>query len=220
MKPDAREARQILRQSDFGALATHSVKLPGYPFVSHAPLALDGAGRPLLLLSSLAEHTRNLAADPRASLMVSLPGADPQAQPRLSLVGELRPAEVDSAASARYLRYHPDAATYLGFGDFRFYRLEVVAVRLVAGFARAGWLAPGDWACRPLAEGDEAALLARLQSCVPPGWDLLGVDWEGLDLRSPAQGRLRLTWQGAPLDGEALMAAANGLLSAAPGTAG
>lgn len=218
MKLDPSDARHVLRQCDFGALATHSARLPGYPFVSHVPLALDGAGRPLLLLSRLAEHTKNVTADPRASLMASLPGEDPQAQPRLTLVGELRPAQVDSPTLARYLRYQPDAATYLGFGDFHFYRLEVEAIRLVAGFARAGWLTPGSWAGRPLDEGDEAGLLARLQGCAPPGWDLLGMDWEGLDLRAPAH-RLRLRWEGAPLDEEALVTAAGGLLSAASGQA-
>jgi len=202
MKLDPREARHILRQCDFAALATHSAKLPGYPFISHVPLALDGAGRPLMLLSSLAEHTRNLAADPHASLMVALPGEEtqdgPQAQPRLTLVGELRPAEVDASSRERYLRYHPDAATYLGFGDFRFYRLEVQAVRLVAGFARAGWIAPAEWAGRPLAEGEEARLVERIQNRAPSASLILGVDWEGMDACVPAGSRRRFIWKHEP----------------------
>lgn len=220
MKLDPREARHILRQCDFAALATHSARLAGYPFVSHVPLALDGAGRPLLLLSALAEHTKNLAADARASLMVSLPGTEPQAQPRLTLVGELRPAEVESPGRERYLRYHPDAATYLGFGDFRFYRLEPVAVRLVAGFAQAGWLQAGEWTGRPLPEGEEAALLASIDSAVPPAWALLGIDWEGLDLRAPAGERTRLTWPDRAGDQAALEVAARAALSTVASRAG
>ena len=185
MKLDPREARHVLRQCDFGALATHSAKVPGYPFVSHVPLALDGDGRPLMLFSRLAEHSRNLAADARASLMVSVPGEDTQAQPRLTLVGDLRPAEVEAATRERYLRYHPDAAAYLGFGDFSFYRLEVQAIRLVAGFAQAGWIAAGAWACQPLAESQEAPMLERIQAGAPRGWLILGVDWEGVDAHAP-----------------------------------
>jgi len=198
MKLDACEARQILRRCDFGALATHSAKLPGYPFVSHAPLALDGAGRPLLLISRLAEHSRNLEADPRVSLMVSLPSEEAQAQPRLTLIGDLRPAEVDAPARERYLRYHPDAATYLSFGDFRFYRLEVQAVRLVAGFARAGWITPADWTCRPLPEDKEVLMLESVQRRAPAAWCIVGMDWEGLDACAPGGERRRLSWQEEP----------------------
>lgn len=212
MKLDPREARQILRQCDFAALATQSAKLPGYPFVSHVPLALDGAGRPMLLFSRLAEHSRNLEADPRASLMVSVPGDDPQVQPRLTLMGDLRPAEVEAASRERYLRYHPDAATFLGFGDFRFFRLDVVALRLVSGFARAGWIAPEGWSGRTLGEEDEAALMAGLQAEGPPGWEILGIDWEGLDVRSP-QGRRRLTWDSVPATVEDLARRAKAVLS-------
>lgn len=179
MKLDPREARQVLRQCDFGALATHSAKLPGYPFLSHVPLALDGAGQPIMLLSALAEHSRNLAADPRVSLMVSIPGEHPQSQPRLTLLGDVRPIQVDEALRERYLRYHPDAKDYLGFGDFRFYRLDVQSVRLVAGFARAGWIDADAWVCQPLAESQEAVLLHRLQAIAPPSWLILGVDWAG-----------------------------------------
>ena len=195
MKLEPREARHILRECDFGALATHSARLSGYPFVSHAPLALDGAGRPLFLFSRLAEHSRNLANDPRASLMVSVPGEDVQAQPRLTLVGDLRPAEVAGSQRERYLRYHPDGADYLGFGDFSFYRLEVQAIRLVAGFAQAGWIQIAAWACRPLDEGQEGTLLERMKSSAAPGWLILGVDWEGVDLRTGAGERRRLSWR-------------------------
>lgn len=215
MKLDPWLARQILRQCDFGALATYSAKLPGYPFVSHVPLALDGAGRPLLLFSRLAEHSRNLAADPRVSLMVSVPGEDTQAQARLSLVGDLGPAEVAEPQRERYLRYHPDAADYLGFGDFSFYRLEVRAIRLVAGFAQAGWIDLAGWACLALAEDEEAQLLERIRDGAPPGWLILGLDWEGLDARTPRGERKRFTWRENPTTPQDLEQAARTALAAA-----
>jgi heme oxygenase (biliverdin-IX-beta and delta-forming) len=219
VKLDPREARDVLRRCHFGALASHSVRLAGYPFVSHVPLALDGGGRPVMLLSRLAEHTRNLAADPRASLMVSPPGEDPQAQPRLTLLGDIGPIEVSATLRERYLRYHPDGADYLGFGDFRFYRLEPQRVRLVGGFARAGWIEPAEWAGRPLMEEDEAVALAKLAPNVPTGWETLGLDWEGLDLRRGSGEFRRLAWQHAPADIAALTQAAGAALTQLAGAA-
>jgi hypothetical protein len=204
MKLDPREARAVLRLCDFAALATHSAGLPGFPFASHAPFALDGACRPLLLLSNLAEHTRNVTLDARASLMATAPGPEPQERARITLVGEIRPAEPAPALVERYLRYHPEAATFLGFGDFRFYRLAVQRVRLIGGFARAGWIEAADWGLRPLDEALEAALLAALAGAVPAGWHLLGLDREGVDLRDGEGVRLRRGWDDSPADEAAL----------------
>ncbi|MCB1907374.1 MAG: pyridoxamine 5'-phosphate oxidase family protein [Rhodocyclaceae bacterium] len=209
MKLDAREARNLLAASDFVALATQSARLPGFPFVSHAPFARDGAGRVVMLLSRLAEHSRNLAADPRVSLMATLGGPDPQAQPRLSLVGELRGERPTPAQQDRYLRYHPEAGAYLGFGDFRFFRLEVIRVRLVGGFARAGWIEAADWKPRPLDEGREVALLSRLPSPPAGAPKPIGLDWDGLDLRDADGGRRRAAFARRPDDEDALLACAS-----------
>ncbi len=214
MKLDPRDARAVLRQCDFAALATQSARMPGFPFASHAPYALDAWCRPVLLLSRLAEHTRNLAADPRASLMATAPGPDPQEQARITLVGEIAPFEPDPALVARYLRYHPEASTWLGFGDFGFYRLAPQRVRLIGGFARAGWIEADDWAVRPLDAAAEAELIAGLDHLRPRGWALLGADWEGLDLRSDAGHRRRLTWQGVAPDPAALAVRAHEVLAA------
>ncbi|MCB1958058.1 MAG: pyridoxamine 5'-phosphate oxidase family protein [Rhodocyclaceae bacterium] len=216
MKLDPREARLVLASADFVALATQSARMPGFPFVSHAPFARDGQGAPLLLLSRLAEHSRNLGSNARVSLMVALGDADPQSQPRVTLVGELRTASVTPAQQDRYVRYHPEAGGFLGFGDFRFYRLEVARVRLVGGFARAGWIEAAEWRSEPLAEKAEAALLARLQGdpCVA-GRRLLGLDREGVDLRDAAGARRRLSFRAAPGDDEALFEAARNALSKA-----
>jgi len=215
MRLDPREARAILRQCDFAALATHSARLPGFPFASHAPFVLDGACRPVLLLSNLAEHTRNLARDARASLMATAPGPDSQEQARITLVGEIAPTEASPALVERYLRYHPEAATYLGFGDFRFYRQTPQRVRLIGGFARAGWLEAGDWALPAWDEASECALLAELAAAAPAGWQLLGVDGEGLDLRDATGARLRLEWDAAAPDAATIAARARDALARA-----
>jgi len=127
-----------------GVLATLSASRAGWPFASVAPFALNRNGEPLLLLSDLAEHTRNLRADPRASLLVqdSASLADPQAGARATLLGQVASAaEADRPDGLeRYLTRHPQAAGYAALGDFRLYVLQVSEARLIGGFGDMGWL--------------------------------------------------------------------------------
>jgi len=119
LKRQAPSLRQLLEAERHGVLATLSVRQAGWPFASATPFAIDAKGRPLLLLSELAEHTRNLRADPRGSLLVQDSGAreDPQAGARVTLLGTLAPTS-DADASARYIDRHPRSAEYLALGDF------------------------------------------------------------------------------------------------------
>jgi putative heme iron utilization protein len=118
------------------------------------PYAPDEAGAPLLLVSALAMHTQNLAADPRASLLVTQPGwgGDPLAAGRVTLMGRARRLPADAATAARpvYLGRHPAAAHWVDFGDFAFYRLEVDDLYFVGGFAAMDWVEPAAYgAARP-----------------------------------------------------------------------
>jgi heme oxygenase (biliverdin-IX-beta and delta-forming) len=158
---DAERGRTLLAASRTGALATVALD-GGFPFGSLVAYAVDGAGRPLLCLSDLAEHSRNLAVDPRASLMVSQdasgtatssrslpPGGagDPLALARVTVLGtvvELRDDERSAALDA-YRDRHPDAF-YASFDDFRLYRLDVASVRYVGGFGRMSWVSADDHA--------------------------------------------------------------------------
>lgn len=141
---DGERARTMLGSARHGALATIAVDPASYPFGSLVGFTLDECGRPVLCLSDLAEHTANLAVDPRASLLVSAPadrGCDPLAGARATLVGDLR--EVAGPVRADAHRLYRDAhpgAFYSEFTDFRLYRLEVVAVRYVGGFGRMSWV--------------------------------------------------------------------------------
>jgi heme oxygenase (biliverdin-IX-beta and delta-forming) len=133
-------ARALLERERFGVLATLATRRAGWPFASIAPYGLDAEGEPLFLLSDLAEHTRNLQADARASLLVQEPTeGDPQAAARLTLLGLVRPTEADGEAREQYFRTHPEAAAYLEL-DFRFYRMEVDQARFIAGFGDMGWI--------------------------------------------------------------------------------
>ncbi|MGD9530744.1 HugZ family protein [Pseudonocardia sp.] len=139
---DAELARTLVATTTTGMLATHSAVHPGFPFGSVVTYAADADGRPVLWLSDLAEHSRNLAADARASLLVAddRPG-DPLAHARATLLGAvtaLDGAERDAAAAV-YRAAHPGSYVQ-DFHDFRLYRLAVDAVRFVGGFARMSWV--------------------------------------------------------------------------------
>ena len=147
---DAELARTLIMAAHTASLAT--IGAGGFPFGSLLTHAVDAAGRPLLLLSDLAEHTRNLAGDARVSLMAVQDGAgDPLALGRVTVVGEvaeLRGAE-RTTALAGYRDTHPgafyaDPSTIEDHG-FRIYRLEVASVRYVGGFGRMSWVDAADY---------------------------------------------------------------------------
>ena len=133
------EARRFLRSHHSGVLSTLSASLPGYPFGSIAPFVLDADCRPVILISALAEHTKNLAGDPRASLIVH-GDDDVQAGPRLTLVGDAARAADDPAVQNRYLRYFPAAQDLLSLGDFSFWAIEPKRLLFIRGFGRIHWI--------------------------------------------------------------------------------
>jgi putative heme iron utilization protein len=143
---DAERSRTLIAAVSTGSLAT--IGEGGFPFGSLVSHAVDASGRPVLLLSDLAEHSRNLAADPRASLMVTQAGAgDPLALARVTVIGRVGELTGDERAAALeiYQNAQP-GAFYAGFGDFRLYRLEVESVRYVGGFGRMSWVDAASYA--------------------------------------------------------------------------
>jgi heme iron utilization protein len=146
----AEEIRALLRAQKAGVICTVSAKLGGTPFGSLASYALTARGEPVFLFSALAQHTQNLAADPRASLFVwdavaSAPGSpgldDPQQSKRACLAGKVTALERAEAEAARavFFARHPQAEPWLEL-DFRFYGLAVEEVQFVGGFAQASWI--------------------------------------------------------------------------------
>ena len=140
----AERARTLVHRARTGTLATLSRRHPGHPFASLMPYALDGAGRPLFLISTMAVHTQNLAGDPRASLFVAEPDwtGDPLAAGRITLMGAVASVQADARAEARaaYLARHPNAAYWVDFEDFAFHRLEIADLYFVGGFAAMDWV--------------------------------------------------------------------------------
>jgi len=132
------DAGALMRRQTTAALGTI---MDGAPYVSLVLTAFDGDGSPLLLLSDLAQHTRNILADSRVSLLFDgtqgLP--EPLTGPRLTVLGTAC-VSTDPAALGRYLARHPSAAVYAGFSDFRLYRVEIARGHFVAGFGRIEWI--------------------------------------------------------------------------------
>lgn len=141
-------ARELLRRGRVAVLSTLSTRNPGHPFQSLAPFALTRDGEPILLLSRIAQHSQNLAADARASLFVHDAAAaerDPRSAPRTALLGRVRKVAATEEADvrARYLARHPDARSLLGL-DFSLHVLEVEEAQVVGGFGAAGWIAGAE----------------------------------------------------------------------------
>lgn len=138
-RADDSEVRRLLDSVRVGALGT--LDAGGGPYVSLVLVAVDGALTPVFLLSGLARHTRNLRADPRASLLLDAIGGqgDGVSGSRITLIGQLERAESSTCRDLMLAR-HPSASTYIDFADFSFYRLVWTEVHLVAGFGRISTL--------------------------------------------------------------------------------
>jgi heme iron utilization protein len=200
-------AKKLLREGRSGALAT---LMPGSgdPYCSLVNVASAADGAPLLLISRLAVHTKNVLADPRVSLMIDERKAgDPLEGARVMLMGTAAATD-DVDVRRRYLDRQPEAEMFAGFADFAFYRLALKSAHLVAGFGRIVDLQPQDIltetgdaselvAAEPdiLAQmnGDHAdavRLYATKLLGAPDGeWRCVGCDPEGLELQ---QGRTAL----------------------------
>ena len=132
----ATEARRLLRRARTATLGTLN-REDGIPYASLVNVATDVGGEPVILVSTLAWHTRNLLADGRASLLVAEPPAsgDALTGPRVTVMGRFVKTDSEQVRR-RYLTRHPEAGMYAGFGDFAFWRLEPERAHAVAGFGR------------------------------------------------------------------------------------
>jgi len=132
-----------------GSLSTVSRKQPGFPFGSVMPYGLDDHGCPIFLISTMAMHTQNLQAEPRASLLVTQPDAsgDPLGASRVTVMGNVRIIPEMEVAQARelYLERYANSKYWVDFEDFSFYRMDVVDVYFVGGFGVMGWVPASEY---------------------------------------------------------------------------
>jgi heme iron utilization protein len=191
--------RLLARGSTRAALAT---SLNGAPYASLVLFVVDVDASPLLLMSDLAQHSRNIAFDPRVSLLLDATGGhpDPLTGPRLTLLGRALPTD-DPRCLARFVSHHPASAAYSGFRDFRLYRVTVERGHLVAGFGRIEWINGGDFLfaldASTLAAAETEILrhmnedhsdtighyACGLLGRTGTGWRMTGIDPEGIDMR-------------------------------------
>jgi heme iron utilization protein len=145
----AERARTLVYLGRIASLSTLSRKQTGFPFGSLMPYGLDDHGRPIFLISTMAMHTQNLQADPRASLLVTQEdaGGEPLGASRVTLVGNVLPVPVADVAEARelYLARHANSKYWVDFEDFSFYRMNVVDVYYLGGFGVMGWVSASDY---------------------------------------------------------------------------
>ncbi len=220
------DARRFVRAHPNGVLSTLSQRHGGMPYGSIAPFVLDHAGCPLVLVSDLAEHTRNLDTDSRCSLLVHPCAADAQAAARVTLLGRASRCGDKAALGPRYLRYVPAAEGHFALPDFHFWRIEPEAIRVIAGFGRARWVDAKAFAPAPnrVAETEEAIVALwnatradALRACArrrgAPAAQrarLLGVDVDGFDLLAD-DAQLRVEFPNPAPDGDAARAALDAL---------
>jgi putative heme iron utilization protein len=144
MSDQAVTARRLLNHQSVGVLSTHSIDVEGYPFGSIAPYTLNYDGEPAILISDIAQHTRNIKQNNKVSLTVFKPDADDaQAGSRLTWIGDAEPVDPsDNETRDRYLRYFPSAESYFETHDFSFYRIGLRRARFIGGFGQIFWIEP------------------------------------------------------------------------------
>ena len=204
----ARLARSLLRRRREGALATLMAG-SGDPYCSLVNVASHADGSPILLISRLAVHTKNILSDPRVSLMLDERGTgDPLEGARIMLLGRAEEVAAPDVkfVRQRYLNAHPSAEAFVDFKDFSFYRIRASATHLVAGFGRIVDLKPEQFLSEisdapALLEAEQSAIdhmnvdhrdainlyATRLLGAEPGDWRCTGCDPDGLDLQAGAQ---------------------------------
>ena len=188
-------ARELLLQNSFGVLSTISVDVPGYPFGSVTPYCVDYQCRPLIYISHIAQHTRNILKDPRVSLTAVENGDsdDVQARGRVTVIADARPLPDDEAgARARYFRYFPSSRQYNQTHDFAFFRLELVRVRFIGGFGQIYWVEPAGFMTKnPFSPAQELRILQHMNRdhgdalrhyCGGEPVEMAGIDADGFDV--------------------------------------
>lgn len=202
----ATEARGVARACRTGSVASLMADGSGQPYASLVLVAFDHDASPLLLVSSLADHTKNMLADARVSLLCDGTAGheDTLTGPRVSLLGRAAKSS-EPRHRTRFIARHPSAEMYAGFGDFAIWKITVERAHMVAGFGRIHWIDDfpyaGDWPVLAEAEPDILAHMnadhadavqlyaTRLLGRDGDGWSLCGIDPEGADLiRTTATG--------------------------------
>lgn len=211
----ALEARRLLRKNRFGMLATLSKKFSGHPFGSITPYILDHEARPVILISTLAEHTKNIENDSRVSLLVHEAGNNVQAEARITVLGNCARMQDQEQVKTRYLRYFPNAEGYFATHDFFFYCIAPIMIRYIGGFGEIHWIPAKDFTApkNKLAAQEDGILVhmnqdhaqnlrdycRHYQGKKAKNAEMVGIDCDGFDVRADGE-LLRFDFDNPVLD--------------------
>jgi putative heme iron utilization protein len=190
------DARTLFLSQSFGVLSTISLDVKGYPFGSVTPYSADDECRPIIYISQIAQHTKNILADPRVSLTVveeSQTSDDVQARGRLTCIADAVPVDTnETAVHERYFRYFPSSRQYERTHDFVFFRLRLVRMRFIGGFGQIHWVDPHEFSVKnPFSAVQEARILEHMNTdhvdalrryCDGVAAEMVGIDGEGFDV--------------------------------------
>jgi putative heme iron utilization protein len=220
VKETAAIARMMVRTAQKAALGT-LLQPSGHPYASLLLVATEPDGSPVLLISKLALHTKNLEADPRATLLIDATGleADPLSGARITLIGEAR-RTTSATARRRYLARHPVSAGYADFPDFSFYKFDIASAHYIGGFGRIVDIQRSDLlidtaGAEALIEAEAGIVehmnddhvdaielyATKLLGAASGAWRMTGIDPEGCDLVAGAHA-LRLPFATRVTNGE------------------
>jgi putative heme iron utilization protein len=191
-----RAARELLLEQSFGILSTISQDVPGFPFGSVTPYCVDDDCRPILYISTIAQHTKNILADSRVSLTVieaDDESDDVQSRGRVTYIAKAVPVrESLEDIRARYVRYFPTAAAYDQTHDFSFFRLDPVRIRFIGGFGKIFWVEANEFTLKnPFSPEQQVRVLTHMNNdhhdalrhyCGGGDAVMVGIDSEGFDV--------------------------------------
>lgn len=202
----AKDARKLLLSEYQAILSTHSVDVPGYPFGSVVPYCLNKAGKPIILISAIAQHTKNILSDPKVSLTVTEGGADDlQTVGRITYIANAEKMDDDQDSIERYYQYYPQSRDYHKIHDFDFYQLQAVRIRFIGGFGQIYWVEKDDFLLvNPFTFEEEKGMIDHMNLdhveaikhyCDANGIQysaddspiMVGIDSEGFNIRSGAR---------------------------------
>jgi putative heme iron utilization protein len=197
----ALKARTLFNTRCDGVLSTHSIDLPGYPFGSITPYCINRDGQPVILISTIAQHTRNILADNKVSLIAYDPQTDDtQAAGRVTYIANAVKIDDDEMAE-RYYRFYPMSRNFHKTHDFNFYALDFVRVRYIGGFGEIYWIEKADFLkANPFSFEEETGIVEHMNADHQDAMNhycdlfelaydadnlpkLVGIDSEGFELR-------------------------------------
>jgi len=203
LEKKSKDARNLLLSEYQAVLSTHSVDVSGYPFGSIVPYCLNKKGLPIILISTIAQHTKNIISNPKVSLIVTEGGADDsQTVGRVTYLGDAELIDNEDIDSVkRYYNYFPQSRDYHLTHDFNFYVIRPVRVRFIKGFGQIYWVEKDDFLlANPFSFDEEKQMISHMNAdhldairhycdlCTifyeeSPSPEMVGVDSEGFHLR-------------------------------------